>query len=513
MVTQRTHPYRSLTPARARIACLFIAAVSVLVCAPARGQAQMTLSERVNALTARSQSDSAIAILDSALTASPGNVLAQFLMSDIRLNLGDTSAAIHVLDAILKANPSMSEARNRLVRVQLARGDVRTAAHLVDDAPPLYQRMTDAAVLAGDVQRALGHADSAISLYRTAYDGLTRRDFIDPPLAAGQRLAPFDAEAVDGTVRTWIPGKQTLLLLWSRYCPASESALAALPAGIKQAAVSWHFIPMNVEYAPSDAGRAAVAARVRALGCKDSVWFAGGWRVLRSWSIDRLPCLVLLSYTGIVSAVYTDWNDEIKERLFAGYLGPLGDTARQRTVVIDSVVLKGERLYAGARDQWSRGQVKDAIRLVSLAIRNRPDFPLYHVQLASYRWQAGDTAGARLTIDQARRIDSSDVWVRVAQARLELADADAESAIALLRGACDRTSPAYGTCMAMRALASAQHGDWPSARDALAICRTMNPFNPHVNAAEALVAEADSDAVRAADIWRELLTRRMANTR
>ncbi|MBD3298469.1 MAG: hypothetical protein GF341_07440 [candidate division Zixibacteria bacterium] len=489
---------------------LMVLMTGILAFEQALAQDDPTPGQIAQQLLAREQIDSALAVLDSALTADSGNVSLQILKSDVLLLSADTSGAVAGLADILSGNPRISRVRTSLIRLLMSQRRSDSALQVVRSTPPRsYPRTPDDVILYGDVYRAAGISDTATVLYRRACHGLLGNKLPLPSIAAGLTFTQLTFEDGHGTDVIWRAGTATVFVFWATWSHPSESMLQETAGQVKKAAMTWDLVPVNVD-AYDVTGAAALRERASSLGVKDTVLFDAQWDLVRHWKIDHLPCVVLMDYRGRIEEVVYGWDDAARERVLEGALGGLDTIGTvQEPAPPDTVRGRARNLLASARQAWYNKKPAQAVTLIGQAIRADSSYLEARVDQIIYRWNRGDTLGARLLSDQLNRRAGDLAWAHILSAYIADAHGRTDEAVTILQDTPpDTMNTATGLYRATVALLAARAGQWDVATSAREQCQNLNRFNPLLLTVDARLAERfqpDSAMVR----WRRAAVDRL----
>ncbi len=454
-------------------------------------QENQTPGQIAQRLLARGQVDSVLVVLDSVLAADSGNVSLLILKSDALLLNADTSDAIAILNEILSENPRISRVRTDLIRLLMSHRSADSAIAVVRNTPPRsHPRTPDGLILYGDVYRAAGVYDTASVLYRRAYRDLLGNTLPLPGIAAGMRFTQLEFDDGHGTDVIWRAGAATVFVFWATWSNSSETVLQETAGQIKKAAMTWELIPVNVDtYDVSEPE--ALRERAAALGVKDTVLFDAEWKVIRRWRIDHLPCVVLMDYRGRVEDVVYGWDEAAKKRVLEGALGGLDTIAiAGEPAPPDTVRGRARNLLASARMAWYNDTPAQAVTLIGQSIRADSSYWAARIDQIIYRWNRGDTLGARMLSDQMNRRAGDLPWARILSAFMADAHGHAEGAVTILSDtALGPADPSTGMYQASRALMAARAGQWDEATSARDQCQNLNRFSPLLTAVDARLAE------------------------
>ncbi|GAB4321581.1 MAG: hypothetical protein Kow0074_12630 [Candidatus Zixiibacteriota bacterium] len=481
----------------------------IVLGAVAWAQRDVTPAQRAQQLLGRDQPDSALILLDSALARDSANVSLNVLKGQALKMAGDTVGAIQVLSRVLVTNPNHLGVRSDVMRMQLSRGNSADAIALLRQTGPRNRlRSPDGLLLYGDVYRSAGIYDTAIVLYRQAYDQLMRHTLPLPVVPPGFVLSRLRFSNGRSDTVTWRPGAATVFLFWARWSESSQAALRDVSAQVGKAAMTWRLIPVNVDSRDIEDAEAIRQVAV-SLGCRDSVVFDADWEVVRRLGLDHVPCVVLVDYGGRIEDIVYGWGPAAQERILRGALGSLDTTAVPTEAASpDTVRGRARSLRASARQAWDRGQRQQALALIGRSIAADSSYHAARVDLVIYRWMRRDTLGARLQADKLVQLAPDMTWTRILDAHIAVARGDGAASLVALSGI-DPDPDAVGAYEASSAVLAARQKAWDVATVARVRCDTLNRFHPLLQETDALLAEREDRLEAAAALWRQAVVDRL----
>jgi tetratricopeptide (TPR) repeat protein len=147
------------------------------------------------------------------------------------------------------------------------------------------------------------------------------------------------------------------------------------------------------------------------------------------------------------------------------------------------------------------------MRQLSRAISAAPDLPRPHLQQADWRWQLGDTLGARMASDAALAADSLNPWSLLVVARIHERHGHYQRALVLLRQCLKRDS-LFTPAWERYGLLSARQGDLADAQAAADTIDRLFRVSIARTVIRAEIAAANGDPGRAT-LWREAVEKRL----
>lgn len=399
---------------------LTVAALLVLPILAGQSHAAATPSEQARALLARGAFDSAMAVVDSALVADSANPDLWMVRSTIHAARSDRTAQTHALRAILERYPLYPDALIALAKVYVDSGLADSAAqylkpHLLRGGPNL----TEVLYLRGRVLESRGQFDSAVTVYRTAYDVRDRRALLRFPPQTQHKINLACLVSAEGISSVWRAGVPTMFLFWADWSPTSVAAFGDVVENLKGAGITWCFVPVNVDSAdPGPETIASLVSSARDIGYTDTVWVDRDLTLLRGWDIQRIPTVIVVSINGEIDAVIDGWSPEARRVIVDQYLGSYADSVGE-VASASPERTRARHLLASAFQAGHNGNLEQAVKRADLAVTTDSTFPFAYVSLAAWRWLRGDTLGARIAAHQAVAADPNDLWALMAIARVE----------------------------------------------------------------------------------------------
>ncbi len=473
---------------------------------PVTGTAE-TAYERARAFVSRGALDSAMALSDSSLAADSANPGMWVIKAEIHAARADRDQQMTALQTALHHSPFYADAILEHARAYLDSGLVDSAAHCL---PPFIFRpgpsQIDALCLQARIVESLGRADSAIGLYQRAYEILDRRALLRLPPARMQRLSQVSLESDKGIASVWRLGVPSIFLFWADWAPQSTDAFGEIVENLKGAGITWRFVPINVNSShPDPQSIARAVSQARELGYKDTVWIDNNLTIFRAWNIDRVPTVIVTNINGDVDVTQTGWSDDTRHLIVDQYLGSYTDSADTTASHVSAERVRSRYLIETARVAAASGYLEQAVRQANNAVKADPQFSLAHVALAVWRWQRGDTLGARMAAYNALQADSLDPWANIAVGRIEYLHGQNQSAFELMQRSIARDS---GFVPAWRLLGhcAIALGDTNTANAAIQAIERYNKLDLELPVLQAMLA-APADPVRAAVVWRRVFAK------
>jgi tetratricopeptide (TPR) repeat protein len=452
--------------------------------------------------------DSALTLLDSALTIDTASFEAWLVRSYVDAARNQPADALAALRHALQQYPHHPEARLRIAEAFLNAGQPDSAALYIAGRilPGPWQPY--ALYLRARTLDDRGLIDSAVTVYRRAFEVIDNRDLLNLPVARGEKLSSFALHSLAGDDGIWHPGAPSLFLFWATWSPSSIEALSAVREQLPKAGINYRFLPINTDAADSESDLSAeVTAAAERAGLTDTIWIDPAQDLLTRWSINRLPAIVVTQLNGEVDALMRGWDATVQERVLRRYLAPYSDTTQPPAPPADPQRSRAMSLLGSARAIWRTGNYDHAMRQLARAISAAPDLPRTHVQQADWRWAIGDTLGARMASDAALAADSLNLWALLAAARIRERYGYHQRALDLFRQ-CLWHDSLFTPAWERYGLLSARQGNITEAQAASAVLGRLYRDGCARHVIRAVIATANGDADRST-IWREAVEKRL----
>jgi len=446
--------------------------------------------------------DSALRTVDSALASDTIDLELLVIKAAIHAARGESTRRIASLRAALNRFPSYPDARLAMAWAFVDSGLTDSAAaylppHLLRQGPLQIQ----AQYVQGRIFESAGMSDSAVGMYKSAYESLDRRELLWIPVSPGEKLNSSRLLSAEGGAAVWRPGIPSIFVFWAIWSPSSLEAFGEIVTNLKRSGIKWRFMPINVDDPnPAPDTRTKILQQARALGYKDTVWIDDKLSLSQSWHLNCIPTVLVTSLNGEIEVAEEGWSGRVRNLIVDRYLGSYKDTVQSPLPAPAPERTRSLYLIAAANAAGEAGNLEQAVKQSTKAVTADPAFALAHVALAVWRWSRGDTLGARMAANDALRADSASPWACLAVARIENLHGNKQSAFDLMTKNLIQDT-AFVPGWRLLGSVAATLNKTATASDALRRIEALNKLDWAIPVLRALIAETD-EPERAAAAWR-----------
>jgi len=483
------------------IACLLLVLIPAV--AAAQAESGWHLGD-IDRLRDAGKIDSALLVGDSLLARDSSRVEVLLRRAAIFQSRGDTAEQWNDLRRAFRVAPASREVNRQLAGLFAAKRIFDSAAfHSGIALGPVNSADKPSILTHAEYLESSGAVDSAARLLGAVWRrGMSKSlGSLPPPVGWKPTLAEFTA--IDGRREIWNQGRPAIFLFWATWSERSLRAMTDLLEALPKSGVSWQFFPVNADRIRPRWSDSTLFKRARELKYGGPVWVDSGLGLMHEWGIDRLPTVVFTGIGGAVVSVATEWSDATRDRVLKEQMGGYADTVDALPAPPDTARQRAQNLLGSARRAWQMGDRSLALQQVSRALRADPANPDAQLHTVLWRWQNGDSSGARYGIQTVLKQDSSLVAALGLRGMMCWWQGRDSEAVALMSHALALDSnflPAWRIV----GWDAANRGEQIGVDQALSRIRALNRNDWAVSVIEAVRAAADNPQKSLAT-WRELV--------